>query len=291
MRLSFAGSGCHRSNCVVLGSLHRGWRAAYLPPRRSYTKTMRIFVINLARRPDRMAAMAAQLDRLGLAYERFDAVDGKTCDPAELNAPFAAEGAMAELTPGDKACTSSHIQLWRLIASSGDSHAVILEDDVELSHAAPHFLQSDGWIPVDAGLIKIERYGEKDQLTLIGRGMAVLDREIAPLLSRHPGSGGYIISREKAALLAAMTRKIAVPVDQLLFNPIYSPVFGALAPWQMVPAIVEQRVEVGGGTDIKRARPPFAKKLARTLRSLKALPGQILSVLSGNARAMKIHLA
>ena len=44
---------------------------------------MRIFVINLARRPDRMAAMAAQLERLGLAYERFDAVDAKTADPIE----------------------------------------------------------------------------------------------------------------------------------------------------------------------------------------------------------------
>ena len=268
-----------------------GWRAAYLPPRRSYTKTMRIFVINLARRPDRMAAMAAQLDRLGLAYERFDAVDGKTCDPTALNAPFSVEGAMAELTPGDKACTSSHICLWREIASGSDGYAVILEDDVELSSAAPSFLKSTDWIPPDAGLIKIERYGDKDQLTLVGRGTQVLDREIAPLQSRHPGSGGYIISREKAALLAALTVKIAVPIDQLLFNPIYSPVFRALRPWQMVPAIVEQRVEVGGGTDIKRASPPLAKKLARSLRSLRMLPGQIASVLSGNARAVKIHLA
>jgi UDP-N-acetylenolpyruvoylglucosamine reductase len=88
-----------------------------------------------------------------------------------------------------------------------------------------------------------------------------------------------------------MTVKIAVPIDQLLFNPIYSPVFRALRPWQMVPAIVEQRVEVGGGTDIKRASPPLAKKLARSLRSLRMLPGQIASVLSGNARAVKIHLA
>jgi glycosyl transferase family 25 len=265
-------------------------RAAYLPPRRSYTKTMRIFVINLARRPDRMAAMAAQLDRLGLAYERFDAVDGKTFDPVELNAPFAAKGAMAELTPGDKACTTSHIHLWRRIAAASESHAVILEDDVELSAAAANFLKSSGWIPPDAGLIKIERYGDKDQLTLVGKGVKVLDRDIAPLRSRHPGSGGYIISREKAALLAGMTEKIAVPIDQLLFNPIYSPVFRALAPRQMVPAIVEQRVEVGGGTDIKRAPPPFAKKFSRTLKSMKRLPAQIISVLAGRARAVKIRL-
>jgi glycosyl transferase, family 25 len=252
---------------------------------------MRIFVINLARRPDRMAAMAAQLDPLGLAYERFDAVDGSTFDPVALNAPFAAHGAMAELTPGDKACTTSHIHLWRQIASGANSHAVILEDDVELSAAAPLFLKSTDWIPQGAGLIKIERYGDQDQLTLVGRGTDVRDREVAPLRSRHPGSGGYIISREKAALLAGLTEKIAVPIDQFLFNPIYSPVFRALKPWQMVPAIVEQRMEVGGTTDIKRTRAPIRKKLTRSLRSLSVMPGQIASVLSGRARAVKIRLA
>ncbi len=252
---------------------------------------MRITVINLARRPDRMTAMAKQLERLGLAFERFDAVDAKTCDPARLNAPFAAHGAMAELTPGDKACTTSHMVLWKRIAAGDDSHAVILEDDVLLSDAATPFLKNADWIPKEAGLIKIERFGDKDQLTLIGHGTAVLGREVVPLLSRHPGSGGYIISREKAALLAAMTEKIAVPIDQLLFNPIYSPLFRALNPWQLIPAIVEQRAEVGGTTDIKRARAPFAKKFARDARSLANLPRQIASVLSGKARAVKIGIA
>lgn len=251
---------------------------------------MRIFVINLARRPDRMDAMTGQLGRLGLAFERFDAVDAKTAHPVELSAPFAAEGAMAELTAGDKACTMSHMMLWRRIASGGDSHAVILEDDILLSDAAPQFLQNSDWIPPAAGLVKIERYGDRDQLTLVGRGVPAADREIAPLLSRHPGSGGYIISREKAALLAGLREKIAVPIDQLLFNPVYSPVFRALSPWQMLPAIAEQRIEVGGGTDIKRAKPPFARKLARDLRSLAQLPRQATSVLSGNARAVKIQL-
>jgi len=88
-----------------------------------------------------------------------------------------------------------------------------------------------------------------------------------------------------------MKEKIAVPIDQLLFNPIYSPVFNALKPWQMVPAIVEQQVQVGGSTDIKRRRPPIAKRLTRSLRSLMALPVQIVSVLSGRARAVKIRLA
>lgn len=253
---------------------------------------MRIFVINLARRPDRMAAMAAQLERLGLAYERFDAVDAKSADPVELNAPFAAQGAMAELTPGDKACTTSHMHLWQRIASGSESHAAILEDDVLLSGAAQKFLSGGDWIPPQAGLIKIERYGDPDQLTFIGRnGTPVFDRRVAPLLSRHPGSGGYIISREKAALLAAMTQKIDLPVDQLLFNPAYSPVFRALSPWQIVPAIVEQTADVGGATDIKRAKAPPGQKFMHNLRAILLLPCQIASILLGRARAVKIRLA
>jgi glycosyl transferase family 25 len=253
---------------------------------------MRIFVINLARRPDRMAAMAAQLERLGLAYERFDAIDAKTADPAELGAPFALQGAMAELTPGDKACTTSHMHLWRRIASGPESHAVILEDDIQLSGAAPKFLSSSDWIPAQAGLVKLERYGDPDQLTVIGRdGKRVFDREVAPLLSRHPGSGGYVIARESAALLAAITEKIDLPIDQLLFNPAYSSVFHALHPWQMVPAVVEQTTDVGGATDIKRAKAPFARKLARNGRALRVLPRQIAMMLLGRARAVKIRLA
>jgi glycosyl transferase family 25 len=253
---------------------------------------MRIFVINLARRPDRMALMAAQLERLGLAYERFDAVDAKSADPVALSAPFATRGAMAELTPGDKACTTSHMHLWRRIAAGSESHAAILEDDVLLGDAAQKFLSTSDWIPPAAGLIKLERFGDPDQLTVVSRkGLHVFDREVAPLLSRHPGSGGYIVSREKAALLAAIKQKIDLPIDQLLFNPAYSPVFRALSPWQMVPAIVEQTAEVGGATDIKRAKAPLGQKFMRNIRAMPVLPHQIASIVLGRARAVKIRLA
>ena len=169
---------------------------------------------------------------------------------------------MAELTPGDKACTTSHMHLWRRIASGPESHAVILEDDILLSDAAPKFLSNGDWIPPAAGLIKLERFGDPDQLTLVGaNGARVFDREVAPLLSRHPGSGGYIISREKAALLAAMTQKIDLPIDQLLFNPAYSPVFRALSPWQMMPAIVEQTPMSAARRISGARRAPFGQKL------------------------------
>jgi hypothetical protein len=100
----------------------------------SYTKTMRIFVINLARRPDRMAAMAAQLDRLGLAYERFDAVDGKTCRSNRAERAVRCRGRDGG---ADARRQGLHHQPHASVAARSHpvatAHAVILEDDVELS--------------------------------------------------------------------------------------------------------------------------------------------------------------
>jgi GR25 family glycosyltransferase involved in LPS biosynthesis len=47
----------------------------------------RVFVIDLDRRPDRLAAIAARLDNAGIAFERVQAVDGKT---PEIQAEYAA---------------------------------------------------------------------------------------------------------------------------------------------------------------------------------------------------------
>ena len=260
---------------------------------------MRIFLINLERRPDRLAAMKAQLDRLGLAFERFNAVDAKTVDPAELSAPFAPRGPLGTLSPGDKACTCSHLHLWRRIAAGAESHAVILEDDILLSDAAARFLSSSDWIPKSAGLIKLERYGDENQLIVIGKGcVRVLDREIAPLQSRHTGSGGYVISRETAAALAGMTEKLTLPIDHLLFNPNNSPIFHWLKPWQLLPAILDQRVEVGGTTDIHRTREAtkprgwalVKRQLVRNYYDMRLVPAQIASVLTGQSRVVKIRL-
>jgi glycosyl transferase, family 25 len=261
---------------------------------------MRTFLVNLERRPDRLAAMAAQLDRLGIAFERFNAVDAKSADPAELSVPFAVSGPLGTLSPGDKACTYSHIHLWRRIAQGGDSHAVILEDDILLADSAPRFLLTSGWIPGEAGLVKLERYGDKNQLIVIGRPrLEVMGRTLAPLLSRHTGSGGYIISREKAAMLASMTDRLTLPIDHLLFNPNNSPMFDKLRPWQLLPAILDQQEAVGGTTDIHRTREAtkprgmalVKRQLRRNYYDLRLVPKQIGQVLSGRASVVKIPIA
>ncbi|HWA89375.1 MAG TPA: glycosyltransferase family 25 protein [Rhizomicrobium sp.] len=260
---------------------------------------MRTFLVNLGRRPDRLAAMTAQLTRLGLPFERFDAVDAKTVDPAILRGPFAASGPLGNLSPGDMACTYSHIHIWRMIAAGPDDYAVVLEDDIHLSDDAPEFLRDSDWIPKGVELVKPERYGDENQLVVLGRPRyTVKGRTLAPLLSRHTGTGGYIVSRKLAAELAAMQEKITLPVDHLLFNPNNSPAFAWIEPWQLLPAILDQREEVGGATDIHRTREATRPKglalvkrqLRRNYYDFRLVPKQVAQVLTGRASVVKVRL-
>jgi glycosyl transferase family 25 len=217
-----------------------------------------------------------------------------------LSVPFASGGPLGTLSPGDRACTYSHLHLWRRIAAGQGDYAVILEDDILLSDAAPAFLLNSAWIPRSIGLVKLERYGPPSQHIIIGRrSIPVHGRALAPLLSRHTGSGGYIISRESAAMLATMAGKIAVSIDHLLFNPNNSPVFHRLKPWQLIPAILDQRVEVGGATDIHGSRDDIrprgwagiSRRLARNYYDLRLLPKQVAAMLTGQAKLVKIEYA
>ena len=260
---------------------------------------MRTFLVNLERRPDRLAAMAAQLSRLGLPFERFGAVDAKSVDPAVLRGPFAASGPLGQLSPGDMACTYSHIHIWRMIAEGPDEYVTVLEDDVVLSDSAPEFLRDSDWIPKGVNLVKPERYGDKNQLIVIGKPrLEVKGRILAPLLSRHTGTGGYILSRETARQLASIKDKFTLPVDHLMFNPNNSPIFEWLKPWQLLPAILDQQAAVGGATDIHRTREAtkprgialVRRQLRRNYYDLRLVPRQVAQVLTGQAKVVKIPL-
>jgi hypothetical protein len=85
-----------------------------------------IQVINLKRRPDRLARISAELQKSGLNFEIQVAVDGQleTQEPKFLS-EFLSKGAIG--------CWKSHVNAMRRIVESSASFGLILEDDAVLS--------------------------------------------------------------------------------------------------------------------------------------------------------------
>ena len=142
-------------------------RGVYVPPARRVTATAaaeragrhaeplrtlaaraRVFVINLARRPDRLAHMERVGADLGLPLTRIEAVDGRAVTgeseglvdrdwDARPNAAHdrhvdLTNAPHARMTGGEVGCAMSHIRVWQRIAAaaqSDDEPALVFEDD------------------------------------------------------------------------------------------------------------------------------------------------------------------
>ena len=250
-------------------------------------QAMRIYLINLARRPDRLAAMQAQAGALPLT--RIEAVDAASADAADVDRWFAASGPLGEIPRGDKCCLLSHRRAWAMFVASGDAHAVFLEDDVRLSPSSAALLTSDNWIPPSVQVAKLEHYGPPGQRVLLNDLRAVgEDFQLGRMLSRHTGAAAYILSRDAARVLLE-EKRFNLPVDHLLFNPNNSPLFAALSPWQLVPAIARQTEFVGEKSDIEGTRVGLRRldwtyirrELVRFAYDLRLLPMQFIALRRG----------
>jgi len=255
--------------------------------------SMRVFVINLARRQDRLAAMAAQLDRLGLAAERIAAIDADRIRDGWLAPFFAKGGPLGRIPKGDQCCSLSHRRAWIAFLATGESHAAVLEDDVVLDGAAAALLGDASWIPQGVEVVKLEHFGPEGQRVLVGAPTAVApDHTIAPILSRHAGAGAYVLSRA-AAIRLLKVEQWNVPVDHIIFNPNVSPVAEELRPFQLLPAVARQK---GGASDIRRWRLAdrrlslklMRREIIRAYYECRLLPRQLAAILAGEAHLARV---
>lgn len=244
---------------------------------------MRTYLINLARRPDRLTAMLRQAPDL----DRVEAMDAANTERGAIDRWFQASGPLGEIPQGDKACLLSHRLAWEMFLATSDSHAVFLEDDVRLS--APVLLKDAGWIPADVAVVKLEHYGPPGQRVLLDGLRPVQDGfRLGRMLSRHTGAAAYILSRPAAELLLRQI-SFELPVDHLLFNPNNSKLFAVLKPWQLVPAIARQEQFVGEKSDIEGTRVGLRgfgltyikRELVRFGYDLKLVPRQVAALLRG----------
>ena len=156
---------------------------------------MHIYVINLARSPDRRIAMAAKLRGSKASIEFFDAIDGSAVD---RNLFLMANG----LSDGEVGCYLSHVGVWKMLVESKFDSALILEDDVDCQDDLHDLCEGFSSLPFDVHLIRLSSLKK-------AKGTEIWSRDARRLLiaDMHPsGSQGYWLSRKGAiALLARMS--------------------------------------------------------------------------------------
>ena len=218
--------------------------------------TIPVYVINLDRRPDRMAKMREQLDRMkGVGWHRIAAVDAKS---VSRKGPYLDEGSVA--------CQMSHMKAMRSFLDTHHEHAVILEDDVELSSDFPRFLESTGWIPDGVGLIKLDSIGVWALSKFCGCSPD------GRVLQKMEGLGwnlaGYMLNRQVAQLVLDAPEHRFFAVDCVIYNQILSPTATRLNPVALIPALVKFS-QLSSESDIEPTRDEsslklrYAKKLFR----------------------------
>jgi glycosyl transferase family 25 len=194
-----------------------------------------VYVINLARSPERKAWMEGELGREGLAGIFVRAVDGRRFG-ARCNSAAEANPARPPLSRAEAALTLSHRKVWRKLLASGAEHAAILEDDIHLGRRSKQALDLD-WTQWEFDAVKLETLFHV--VWLERRGRPAGGRKLHRLGAEHLASAAYLISRTGARKMLAATRDLREPLDHTLFGrrPIGEGAFLAL---QLVPAIAVQ---------------------------------------------------
>jgi glycosyl transferase family 25 len=186
---------------------------------------MRTLVINLARSKDRRQVIQARLEELGVSFDFYPAVDGKslTAQQKSLYSSRAAFGQIGrEMHPNEIGCILSHIGIWQLLAGSSDDHAVVIEDDMLIDEDFPDLVRSFEWIPKDAAVVNFSW----DMANPVELSPISAKRYTCRFDTEVMRTGSYFIRRSGAENLLRHAFPIRMPVDSLMGNernagPIY----------------------------------------------------------------------
>lgn len=199
---------------------------------------MKTLVINLDRSADRLAHSHEQFGRVGIDFDRVQAVDGRTLKNEVID-NISLSDDWPKPTVSEFACFMSHRKCWDILVDSHEKYAAIFEDDIILTRDATKFLSNTDWIPSGVNLLRLETFKMKVYFKRWGK-VPANNRHLMKMLSFHSGTGGYIISRELAAKLLKLTnRYMPAPIDHFLFDPLCE-VYNENDIYQLVPAICAQ---------------------------------------------------
>lgn len=247
--------------------------------------TLPIYVINLDRRPDRLEAITADLDRLGLQFERIQAIDGEELPDRQSPVRL--------LTTAEWGCLASHCLALKQFLATPHPAALILEDDAGVASDILPCLDSTYWWPEGTRLVKLEISVERrrplgDQLTTAPNG-----RGLYAVVSPLGGAAGYLVDRGGAAMVldACDDKALYLPYDHVLFDTVRSRVVRKLRPVLMVPTLVRQSLSPSDLAP-RRNRAKWRGRLYRARRNPWMMfhrIGIVCRQASGRVRRVPIH--
>ena len=214
-----------------------------------------IYVINLDRDAERMASIRANLEGLGLPFERLSAVMGKDVPEWEKLVDMSAYAWRNRLdTPraGEVGCYLSHLKAMETFLRTDAPWCVILEDDVEVLPACADVLRSlaekDDW-----DLVKLFNFhsGLPVKKRALGAG-----HHLVVHLTRTTSSAAYVVNRRAAETLLKSMRPITEQVDHALDRPWETGLrTRGIRPMPVVLAPVAHTTSTIGYQDKKKGRP------------------------------------
>ena len=173
-------------------------------------KSLPIFVVNLRKNADRMESIRRQLDGLGLAYERFDAVYGRDLSCQERLAKFLRWRSRlaigASMTDGELGCALSHLGIYKKMLAGGHDIAIVLEDDALLDASFPDAVRraADFATAEQPQVILFSAYGEKK---------GIVHEAGVEKISVGSCTDGYLVTRAAAKLILETNLPVIVQAD------------------------------------------------------------------------------
>jgi glycosyl transferase family 25 len=220
-----------------------------------------IYVINLDRDVERMASIRANLDTLGLPFERLPAVMGKDVPEWEKLVDlrtYAWRNRLDMPRAGEIGCTLSHLKAMETFLRTDAPWCVILEDDVEVLPTCAEVLRSltekDDW-----DLVKLFNFhaGRPVRKRALAGG-----HKLVVHLTRTTSSAAYVVNRRAAETLLRSMRPITEQVDHALDRPWETGLrTRGIRPMPVILAPVAHTTSTIGYQDKAKARRPLGKSL------------------------------
>jgi len=181
----------------------------------SSTIDIPVWIINLKRDTDKLLFMQTQMQRLGIEYQVFEAIDGRSLDQ-DQKAPYSRSIALRdfgrELTPGELGCALSHIKMWQRLVNSEYDEVLILEDDVLIGWALIEVLENREKLPSDYQHIN---FSTKARQQPFGNIISDIYRA-SNHLERAYSTEAYLITKPGARKLVDLVNPLHMPIDNFV---------------------------------------------------------------------------